>query len=183
MNTEEPITLIFRRRVRRGSEGAFEEWVRGITQAALQFPGHRGAGILRPGTGQTPEYTIVFRFDSLEHARQWEDSAERADWVRRVGALTEGEAQVERVSGLEFWFTPPPNRPAPPRWKMAVVSGLALWPLNAILNFLLYPFIGAWPIPLRAFVIVALLVPVMTYVAMPWATRLFSKWLYPSSNR
>lgn len=182
MSAEEPITLIFRRRVKRGSERAFEEWVRGITQAALQFLGHRGAGILRPGAGQRPEYTIVFRFDSLEHARQWEDSEVRAEWVARVGAFTEGEAQIERVSGLEFWFTPPPGMPAPPRWKMAVVSGLMLWPLNSLFSFLLYPWIGNWPIPLRALVIVGLLVPVMTYVAMPLATRLFAKWLYPSQQ-
>lgn len=182
MSAEEPITLVFRRQVRRGQEAAFERWLQGITQVALKFPGHRGVGILRPGAGQKPEYTIIFRFDSLEHARQWEDSAERAEWVARVYALTEGEARIERVSGLEFWFTPPPGQPAPPRWKMAIVTALMLWPLNSVFSFLLYPWIGNWPIPWRALVIVALLVPVMTYMAMPLATRLFAKWLYPTQS-
>jgi antibiotic biosynthesis monooxygenase (ABM) superfamily enzyme len=102
--------------------------------------------------------------------------------VARVAEFTEGEARIERIGGLEFWFTPPKGASTLPRWKMALVSGLVLWPLNSLLSLLLYPLIGAWPIPVRALIIAGLLVPVMTYFAMPWATRLFSKWLYPGQK-
>lgn len=106
----------------------------------------------------------------------------RAEWVARVAEFTEGEARIERIGGLEFWFTPPKGASTLPRWKMAPVSGLVLWPLNSLLSLLLYPLIGAWPIPVRALIIAGLLVPVMTYFAMPWATQLFSKWLYPGQK-
>jgi antibiotic biosynthesis monooxygenase (ABM) superfamily enzyme len=176
-----PITLIFHRRVKAGREADFEAWVHAITEAALKFPGHRGADIIRPA-GQRREYAIIFRFDSYEQARAWEESDVRAQWVERVGALTEGEAQIQRVSGLEFWFTPPAGATAaPPRWKMAVVTFFALWPLNVAANMLLAPWLGEWPLLLRAFISLALLVPLMTYAVMPWMTRLFSGWLYPRS--
>ena len=177
-----PVTVIFKRQARPGREAEFEAWVAGITRAAMQFPGHRGADIIRPAGRVRPEYAIIFRFDSYADAPRWEASEVRAQWVERVGALTEGEAEILRVSGLEFWFTPPAGAAAPPRWKMAVVTFLALWPLNALVNLAFAPVIGGWPIPLRALIVVGLLVPVMTYAVMPLMTRLFAAWLYPTAG-
>lgn len=179
-----PVTVLFKRRVRPGREAEFEAWVSGITRAALQFPGHLGAAIIRPAGPGARDYVIIFRFEDYAQAEAWESSDTRADWVARVRALTEGEAEIQRVSGLEFWFTPPAGTTrVPPRWKMALVTFLVLWPLNVLANLALWPVIGGWPIALRALVVVGVLVPLVTYVAMPWATRLFAFWLYPPANR
>lgn len=178
-DTSGPVTLIFKRRVRRGRQAEFEAWISGVTRAALGFPGHLGAAIIRPTPAAPAEYAIVFRFDSYTHARGWEDSEIRAGWVEQARPLTEGEAEIQRVTGLEFWFTPPAGAAPPPRWKMALVSFGVLWPLNVFVNTGLGWLIGGWPIPLRALVVVGILVPVTTYIAMPWATRLLSGWLYP----
>jgi hypothetical protein len=175
-----PVTVIFKRRARPGREAEFEAWVAGVTREAMQFPGHRGADIIRPAGRARPEYAIIFRFESYTDAQRWEASEARARWVERVRPLTEGEAEIQRVSGLEFWFTPPAGAAPAPRWKMAVVTFLALWPLNVLVNLALAPVSGGWPIPLRALVVVGLLVPVMTYAVMPLATRLFAAWLYPA---
>lgn len=178
--TAAPVTVIFRRRVRPGQVAAFEAWVAGICQAARAFPGHRGADIIRPAAAGAREYAIIFRFDDYARATAWEASAERAHWVAQVADLTEGEAEIQRVSGLEFWFTPPAGAPrTPPRWKMAVVTALALWPLNVLANWALAPWLEGQPLWLRALVVVGLLVPVMTYVVMPWMTRWLAGWLYP----
>ena len=177
-----PVTVIFKRRARPGREADFEAWVAGITRAAMRFPGHRGADIIRPAGRAHPEYAIIFRFERYADAEAWEASAVRAEWVERVGALTVGEAEIQRVSGLEFWFTPPAGAAPPPRWKMAVVSFLALWPLNVLTNLALAPIIGGWPLPARALVVVGLLVPAMAYVVMPWLTRLLAFWLYPPAK-
>ena len=178
-----PVTLIFKRRVRPGRQTEFEAWISGVTRAALDFPGHLGAAIIRPTPQAPAEYTIIFRFDTYASARGWEESEVRAGWVERVRPLTEGEAEIQRVSGLEFWFTPPAGAAPPPRWKMAVVSFLALWPLNILVNLALGWLIAGWPVPLRALIIVGLLVPVMTYVVMPQVTRLLAFWLYPPIKR
>lgn len=178
-----PVTVIFKRRARPGREAEFEAWVAGVTRAAMRFPGHRGADIIRPAGRARPEYAIIFRFETYADAQRWEESEVRAEWVERVRALTEGEAEIQRVSGLEFWFTPPAGAAPPPRWKMAVVSFLALWPLNVLVNAIFAPLIGGWPIPARALVVVGLLVPLMTYIVMPWLTRLLAGWLYPAADR
>lgn len=178
-----PVTVLFKRRVRPGREAEFEAWVSGITQAALQFPGHQGAAIIRPAGRGTREYVIIFRFNDYARAQDWENSDVRAEWVARVQPLTEGEAEIQRVSGLEFWFTPPEGTTrVPPRWKMALVTFIVLWPLNILVNVALGPVIAAWPIALRALVVVGVLVPLVTYLVMPWATRLFAVWLYPTNK-
>ncbi len=42
---------------------------------------------------------------------------------------------VHRVSGLETWFAlPGRTAPAPPRWKMFVVSAVAIYALQLVLN-------------------------------------------------
>jgi antibiotic biosynthesis monooxygenase (ABM) superfamily enzyme len=176
---KDPVTVIFRRRVRAGREAEFETWIHAVSLAAQAFPGHRSTDVIRPAPGARRDYAIIFRFDRLDQAVAWEESPERARWVERARPLCEGETVIERVSGLEFWFTPPPGAVPAPRWKMAVVTFLALWPLNTLANTLLSPYYADWSYLLRGLVTVGLLVPLMTYVVMPWMTRWFAGWLYP----
>ena len=44
----------------------------------------------------------------------------------------------------------------------------------------LLPWVAGWPLLLRAAVLPVVLLSLMTYVVMPWLTRLFRGWLYPS---
>src|SRR5262245_32409243 len=44
-----PVTVVIRNRVRPGKEAEFEDWLRGITQAASQFDGYLGFNVVRPG--------------------------------------------------------------------------------------------------------------------------------------
>ena len=44
--------------------------------------------------------------------------------------------------------------------------------------FLLNPYFGSWPLFLTTLFYAALLVAVLTYLLMPWFSRLFRKWLY-----
>ena len=60
-----PVTTIFARRVRPGAEERYEEWLRGINQAAARFAGHQGVTVLRPDAGRA-EYVVVAQFDSTD---------------------------------------------------------------------------------------------------------------------
>jgi antibiotic biosynthesis monooxygenase (ABM) superfamily enzyme len=86
------------------------------------------------------------------------------------------------LTGLETWFTLPnrPGLPAPPRYKMLVVSGITIFVLINLINLLLMPLIGPLPALLRTFVVTVVMVAIMTYVAMPRMTKLFRGWLYPT---
>ena len=62
---------------------------------------------------------------------------------------------------------------------LRALSLLAIYPLILMVNLSVGPILAPLPLPLRALVTSALLVPLMTWVVMPRITRLFYGWLYP----
>lgn len=175
-----PLTMVVARRIKRGFEAAYEEWVRGVLAVAETFAGHQGATLLRPGVPEDREYVLVVRWATFEDLRRWNESPERNDWVRRAEPLAE-EVKVTTQTGLETWFTIPGRPPpAPPsRAKMAVLSWVAIYPLILTLNAALGPYLVPLAMPVRVLVTSLLLVPLMTWVVMPRVTRFFYGWLYP----
>ena len=179
-----PVTAVASRRVKRGREREFEEWVSGILAAANEFPGYLGSEVLRPGDAPgDDEYRIVFRFDRESNLRAWENSEERRRWLSKAEPLIH-EERVHVLTGLETWFTLPwkAGEPSPPRYKMAVVTWLAVFPLITVILTLFGPLLGLLPMLLRTLVLTAVMVSLMTYVVMPRLTRLFSFWLYPDRD-
>jgi uncharacterized protein len=66
-----------------------------------------------------------------------------------------------------------------PRYKMAVIIWLAIYPALTITLVLLSPLLAPLPLVLRTLVVTALLVPIMVYVLLPAMQRLFAAWLAP----
>ena len=173
-----PITISISRKVIPGKETDYEAWVQGITAEAVKFPGHMGVNVIRP-TPPSREYVTIFRFDTFQHSRDWEDSAVRADWLTRLSGITEGEDAVEKATGLEFWFSLPELPAAhPSRHKMALVLFIVVYLMLTVINFLLAPLTGEWPGALRLMLTVLCQVLLMTYLVMPRVTRLLKSWLY-----
>ena len=175
-----PATGVASRRVEPGREDEFEDWTSGILGAARDFPGYLGSDVLRPNDSEDDEYRIIYRFDHTSNLERWEGSAERRRWLDRAEPIVR-EQTVRRLTGLETWFTLPSRsgQPAPPRYKMAVVTWVAVFPLATLLFTLLQPLLGGAPTVLRTLVFTLVMVTTMTYVIMPRMTRLFSFWLYP----
>jgi len=175
----EPVTVTVARRVAPGMEPEFERWYEGIIGCASRFPGFLGAGILRPrDTGQ--DWHVVYRFADDAALHRWESSPERAEWLERAHTFA-SETGVQRVSGLETWFSlPGRTAPAPPKWKMALVTLLAIVPLVLVMNVLVLPLMDGWPLVLRTLVFSVTLTGLMTWVVMPRLTRLLRRFLYGS---
>ena len=142
------------------------------------WPGHLGTGVVRPVPGQR-EYTLVVRFADAANAASWEASVQRAAWIAQITPVLDGESTLEQQPGLEFWFTPPgsPSLAQPRRWKMMVVTLLALYPTSLLISVLVGPSLAHLPLALRAFLQALLVVSAMTYLVMPQATRAFRGWL------
>ena len=96
----DPVSLVIRRRIRPGQEARFEELVTELSTLLAQSPGHRGTGVMRPG-GPGHHYTLLARFDSAAHAQAWEDSPQRAQWLRQLDEYMGGRLQIE---DLDFGF-------------------------------------------------------------------------------
>ena len=191
---DRPITVIVTRTAKKGRIKEFEDWMDGIVHESLKFEGHLGVNIIRPIEDSKPEYIIIFRFNTIDNLLKWEKSQARKDWLEKSKDVVEGEDKVQKVTGLEFWFTPrspyrakreaknnedsSPPVSVPPRYKMAIVT-------VGILFVLLYTVIPqirqlteTLPLLLSDLLGVIILVFLMTYLIMPSVTRLLKPWLY-----
>jgi uncharacterized protein len=182
---DDPVTVLYSRRVKPGREADFETWARGIVAAARQFPGHLGASVLdAPGSR---EYHILFSFADRRSLRAWLDSDERRQWLARVGELLEADRGLQQLTGLETWFKLPGANVAtmtpPPRWKMWLVSLVAVYPLVVAFQAWVVPRMARLPLPLRALVFPLVLLTLMTFVVMPMVTRALRRWLGPRHDQ
>ena len=177
-----PVTMLITRRVLYGQTAAFKELMQKMEEAAQQFSGHMGGFLIEPEHGEESCYHMLFAFDSQDPMKAWIDSNERRVWLERIADVTHGDAFARVLSGLEAWFAIPVARtkPPPPRWKMAIVTWMGIYPLVLLATYTVMPMLSVHLH--RAFVMcvsTALIVTAMTWLVMPLLVRLFAAWLFP----
>lgn len=180
----DPVTIVVRRRVKAGREKDYEAWLERLTGIASErFEGYLGAEFHRPaGPGGT--YSSIFRFDSLDHLDAFERSGYRARMLAEAAPLFAADAAWERMTGLEFWFDPPPGTavPQPSPHRMALLLIAVVFVLVLTLNLTLGPLMAGWPMPARVLVTVCIQIGLMTYVIMPRLTPRIARFIYPNSK-
>jgi antibiotic biosynthesis monooxygenase (ABM) superfamily enzyme len=175
-NETGPLTVVVTWRVRKGCGREFEAWRHEIAAAALKFPGHMGVNVIRPsGTGR--EYVVIFRFDTYEHLRAWQESDIRRELLKKAEPFRETPPSYRLESGLEYWFSPPGVPTSPPRWKMALVTVVGVWPASMLVSWLLTPLIRGLPSALRGLLTAVGIVILLTWVIMPLLVRILKRWL------
>ena len=65
----------------------------------------------------------------------------------------------------------------PPKWKIAVLIWLAIYPSITLLFLLVGEQLLLIPLPFRTLAITLVLVPLMVFVLLPALQKLFSGWL------
>jgi antibiotic biosynthesis monooxygenase (ABM) superfamily enzyme len=187
MPAPDMVTSVIQHAVRTGAEAEYEAWLGKITPIAKRFPGHRGIEFIRPpgGSGSSGSYTIMLRFDTLEHLQDWLRSDARRELVEEAKQFFERGEKIDIKTGLEFWFTPPAPAPAqkqPAPYKQFLVTLSVVFPLTLIVPWVLWPLFQAVPaleLPgISNLLVSSVIVGLMTYVIMPHYTRLIAKWLY-----
>ncbi|MBO1250592.1 hypothetical protein J1777_12260 [Comamonas denitrificans] len=182
------VTVLIARRVLPAAVAEFEAAMQGMLAAAEHFPGHLGGQVVSPQeVGDAAEpllYHVVFAFDTEAHLAAWQESSERAHWLEQVLPHTVGTQQLHRVSGLDYWFAAPNSttRAAPPRWKVATVTWLGIFPTVLFLFLTVAPLLADWWLAPRVAVITVLVVLLMTWVVAPRLTRWLHPWLHASSK-
>ncbi len=177
----EPVTVVARRRVKPGRERDYEAWLERLIHDARTLPGYLGTNVVRPAASGPREYTSVFRFDSVENLRAFEESELRAKYLAEVADFVEADAVWQKVTGFEFWFTPPPGTlvPQPSRFRMALVMIVVVYCLVLSIGQAVSLVLGGAPQPVRLLVTIGIEVFLMTYVLMPRLTRWLARWIYP----
>lgn len=179
-----PVTVVISRQPQPGREAELLAWAEEVTRVAEGFPGHLGARIYPPSASDRGELVVAFSFENADALTAWEHSGERASLLDRLEGLVVGETTTHSVSGFEGIFSHAPGRPIipPPRWKTAVIIGIALYPVSLLLNWLLGPLIADWNILLRVLVNVLIIVPYMAWIGVPYLTRWLRGWLHPRAK-
>ncbi len=184
-NSSKPVTVIVKRIAKKNKIKEFEEWLLGISTEVSRQEGSMGIDIIRPTDKSKLEYVVIFRFNNYETLTKWGNSSIRNEWLKKGRELVEADPHVQKLSGLEFWFTPYYNdkssilalRP-PPRYKMVIVT----IPVISILLTTLVPQIHTLTemlsIPFQLRLIgITITVLLMTYL-MPFLTKLLRPGLF-----
>lgn len=89
------------------------------------------------------------------------------------------------MTGFEYWFSLPKIAAIKPpaRWKMALVTVLALFALSETYTYTANRWLHSLPDHLGLLIRIMILVLIMTFILMPLLSRLFARWLYPPSSR
>ena len=172
-----PVTVLVARQVHPGMEVEFEDWAEELTRAASEFHGFLGAGLLRPGhVGD--DWHVVYRFITPRALADWESSSVRANLLAK-GEQVMSTANVHRVTGLETWFElPGRTAPAPPRWKMFIVTATVIFVLQVCLSSVAARVAPDFPAMPRVALIVIATTALMTWLVQPRLVHLLERWLY-----
>jgi len=178
---DQPVTVVITRRVRPGHEAAYEDWLRRFTEDSRTLAGYLGVSIQRPGPTGPRDYTSVIRFDGVQSLRAFERSELRARYLAEVVPHVEADAVWQKMTGLEFWFTPPAGTVVaqPSRFRMALVMIVVVFGLVLSIGAAVSMVLGGLPYALRLLVTIVIEVFFMTYVLMPQLTRWLARWIYP----
>ena len=170
----EPVKIVLQRRAAPGASDAFKAWVEELLRSASTHAVLEGSSVLVA----EESHFILLRFANQTELERWQSAPAVHALLRRGDeiALEPGAPVVH--TGLETWFALPgraPSEAPPPRWKMALVTWLALLPQVLLLGAIVPANL---PYPLAAMIGTAVPVSLLTWLIMPRLTLLLRRWLY-----
>lgn len=173
------ITVIIEREAIPGKVNEFHEALKNIQDVACKQD-----GFVEHQTDISDDRTKVrvhVCFKDAESIQKWESSEEKKVLLEELNKYSITHKKFFATSGLETWFVNYNGqiKSPPPKHKMAVISWIAVTPLLLVVNILMKPILEGLPVPIRIVCVTPIVAVLMTYVAMPFMAKLFSKWLYP----
>jgi antibiotic biosynthesis monooxygenase (ABM) superfamily enzyme len=81
---------------------------------------------------------------------------------------------------MESFFVSAKAPDAPPRWKMAILLLLVVYPLSLALSMWGGPVLASLPVLVGTLLTSVFMVWLMTYVLVPILTTVFQSWLQPT---
>jgi uncharacterized protein len=179
-----PGTAVFRHDVIEGRAAEFVAAERQLVTSTAQFPGHLGTVVIPPAPEKgLAQWTSILCFRTDEQLATWSDSDERARQLEKLRTHLAKDFDTLSVDA-PFGSILRIDHGLPrvtPRWKTAMLVLLVLYPMVMTLSRFLGPVLkdmGAEPW-LSMWLTQIVSVAVLTFVLMPLATRLFTRWLDP----
>jgi antibiotic biosynthesis monooxygenase (ABM) superfamily enzyme len=176
------VHLAITRRVKPGMERAFEDALREFARQSLAVPGTTGVHLIGPVPGTNDgEYGILRSFQSDAACQAFYDSELFRQWDEKAAQFVIGGWTRRRLHGLEAFFRQG-GHALPPRWKMALVTWLGVFPTVVVWSLVLSRVLGNLPWLLLMAIINAAVVATLTWGVMPLLTELLADWLRPQAK-
>lgn len=181
--TIEGATVVITHRVPHEKRDQYEHWLEEIAPLCKSFPGHLDWHIIRPISGLSENFTVIIRFDTTANLQAWMASPERSRLIAEASSMLTAGDNFFINSGLDFWFTPEQAKAKiPVRWKQALVTWSAIFPLVLIVPVVILPILRGTGIPANHYsdtlFVTATVVALMIYLVMPRYTKLIYRWLF-----
>ena len=178
----ETVHIAITRQVRPGREQEFEAALRVFARDSLLAPGTTGVHLIGPAPGADGcEYGILRSFESEAASRAFYESEQFKRWQEQVAPLVVGPPTRRQLHGLEAFFRETRLTP-PPRWKMAVITWLGVFPMVLFWSSVVPKALGDLPHVLVVATTTVFVVITLAWGVMPLLTRLFAKWLQARSS-
>lgn len=172
-------TVVIARKIRLGREADYERWVGKVATALHGTPGYDGMTAISSPDPQGTVRTLLIRFRSADALYAWEGSAMRRS-LEKEGNLFSA-AYYREAPGLEAFFSVPRMSSGPALWKMCLLTTPTVFVLfNATLFAVLrvVPSAKDWPNGIRMALVIAIVVVLLTYVCLPFLSKIFAPWLF-----
>ncbi|HTW29574.1 MAG TPA: hypothetical protein VME92_20785 [Acetobacteraceae bacterium] len=177
---DEPVHIAITLRVRRSRVAEFEHALTEFARRSLAEPGATGVYCLYPPPGSdSAEYGIMRSFAGAAARDAFYETPLFRDWLSRIEPMVEGKSTRRQLVGLEAWFRDG-HEPMPSRWKMALLTWIAVWLASMLVRAILTPTLGPGvPKLVQAGLVAAGVVVILTWIAMPVLVRIARPWLRP----
>lgn len=174
-----PVTAVIARRPAAGRERDLRSWADGFTAAAAGFEGYVESRVFPPSPPENDDLVIAMTFSTADDLAAWERSEIRARLREQARPLVAGRPRAYAASGLEAILGGREGEAIvpPPRWKTAIVIIIAIYPITVLLQWLLAPGIGTWPLLLRSLPTSIIMPVYVAYIGGPTVSRMLRRWL------
>ncbi len=172
----EPVTAVASFYLKAGTGTLYAEFHDRLVQVLTAFPGFIGSELFPPISGIQDATVVLLSFDTREHLDAWLDSPERRFMLDEMDPYIEGGRTLNIVGGFAGWF----GRPGMAKvktWKQAAIVLLGIVPISLLVTAL-----RRWLLPDANWMVAVLIgnvigVALLSWVAMPYLTRVFERWL------
>lgn len=180
INPNQATALIVEHKVKKENVERYEKWTKETLSAVSRSPGYLGREVFPPNADDKP-YTIIVRFESERDVQTWLDSSERKRFIEKAQDILEDGDKTQIRAGIDVWFTPDDAPAKPPAHKQFLLTLAGIYPLTLIVPEILSPLFEAVPILenlfISKFIVAVIVVGIMTYLLMPYATNWLHDWL------
>lgn len=176
-------SVVITHRVLAAKQAEYEVWLNEIGPVCKASEGLLDLHVVRPIKGITDTYTIILRYDTEQHLKQWMTSNARKQLIAKTESMRVGSDDFYIRSGLDFWFAPEGAKAKiPVRWKQFLITWSAIYPMVTFIPLVLIPLLRQSGLPANHYIdtliLTAILVFMMVYVVMPRYTKWVRNWLF-----